>query len=1199
MTFYLSSSERMRIASNGAIKFYAYGSGTFTGTATQKLAVDSSGNLIEIPIGAGPVDGSGTANYITRWSDTDTITTSSIYETGGNIGINTTSPTGRLTIAPYATVNSSSIEFTGADNAVISSYYSQVIAVDNTNTQSGRQIVFAKGGKGYGTQTKTMMVIDADSGNVGIGTSSPSLESGGVGLDILNASYTQLRVRSSNSSAGIEFKPSSGERWEIQASNSNQWFVYNRSDDAYRLLIDGSGNVGIGTTSPSQKLEVVGTITAADTANSGRINLGTNDVNQIGLIRDNTYDLVLLQNAASGNPVYISGAGDVRVSIDSNDNNTDNKFVVGNNAIKSSNDLFYVNEAGTGYFSGSVGIGTTSPTQKLHVAGNIYATGYVQGGTAYISDQSDVSSFGSNSATRSIRVGRDGTANDIFITGSNGNVGIGTASPQGKLDVSSLALSGALSLVLKTTDSGTANGTIRWKNNANSDQAAIGSNYNVTDPGALEFLSGNTTNMILRSNGNVGIGTTSPSSKLEVYDSANANTVTITSDGANEQFRIRRYSNTNEQLLFGVHSSDYSYIQAVEQGVAYRALSLNPNGGNVGIGTTNPVTNLHINGVCGPGSSGALSLAAPAAGGGCPSYIIMGNNDSAGIAGPNIITAANRTLAFGVGDSFSSNSGGNFTGLMYILDSGNVGIGTTSPSYKLQVNADGAGLYVIGANSSPYTQTIASFVYGGNSNSINIENQGGKASFQARDNGNSAMNLHINPVGGNVGIGTTSPSQKLDVAGRALVDQFQYTKAINYSGGDLDSLILAGFYDGSGMANAPNSGWFYVTVEKHSDGSTQWVHQTATSFGAGNTPNEVYTRVRVGSTWGAWKQLGDAASISGTTNYVSKFTSANSIGNSLLYDNGTNVGIGTTSPTEKLHVRNGNLLLDSDPGTSPGIWMPDINGNPSLRIVTDQTDASYTSIINGWGSSANSGVTLGTTRGDGTAFQVRSEVTLSSGFATDSGTTRFIVLGNGNVGIGTTSPSQKLHVDGNLRVTGAYYDSNNSAGTSNQILSSTGTGTDWIDLSAIAGVDGSGSASLVAYWVDGNTITGSAGFFFNNSTNTLTVPSLIESSAERFKTNITPLTGSLEKVQQLQGVVFNRVDVNSNREIGFIADQVEKIYPELVSYDDDGKVHGLQYPRVTAVLVESIKELTQQIQDQNIFIQDLKSRIEYLENKLR
>jgi len=49
----------------------------------------------------------------------------------------------------------------------------------------------------------------------------------------------------------------------------------------------------------------------------------------------------------------------------------------------------------------------------------------------------------------------------------------------------------------------------------------------------------------------------------------------------------------------------------------------------------------------------------------------------------------------------------------------------------------------------------------------------------------------------------------------------------------------------------------------------------------------------------------------------------------------------------------------------------------------------------------------------------------------------------GDVGIGTTAPSQKLHVDGNLRVTGAIYDSNNSPGTSGQLLSSTATGTLW------------------------------------------------------------------------------------------------------------------------------------------------------------
>jgi hypothetical protein len=61
-----------------------------------------------------------------------------------------------------------------------------------------------------------------------------------------------------------------------------------------------------------------------------------------------------------------------------------------------------------------------------------------------------------------------------------------------------------------------------------------------------------------------------------------------------------------------------------------------------------------------------------------------------------------------------------------------------------------------------------------------------------------------------------------------------------------------------------------------------------------------------------------------------------------------------------------------------------------------------------------------------------------------------VINSSGNVGIGTSFPAQKLHVDGRLRVEGAFHDSNNSAGTSGQILSSTVTGTDWIDLSPVA-----------------------------------------------------------------------------------------------------------------------------------------------------
>lgn len=67
------------------------------------------------------------------------------------------------------------------------------------------------------------------------------------------------------------------------------------------------------------------------------------------------------------------------------------------------------------------------------------------------------------------------------------------------------------------------------------------------------------------------------------------------------------------------------------------------------------------------------------------------------------------------------------------------------------------------------------------------------------------------------------------------------------------------------------------------------------------------------------------------------------------------------------------------------------------------------------------------------------------------------IIDNGtNVGIGTASPSQKLHVNGSARITGSVYDSSNSAGTSGQVLSSTGTGTQWV-----AAGGGGGSVSSV------------------------------------------------------------------------------------------------------------------------------------------
>ena len=76
---------------------------------------------------------------------------------------------------------------------------------------------------------------------------------------------------------------------------------------------------------------------------------------------------------------------------------------------------------------------------------------------------------------------------------------------------------------------------------------------------------------------------------------------------------------------------------------------------------------------------------------------------------------------------------------------------------------------------------------------------------------------------------------------------------------------------------------------------------------------------------------------------------------------------------------------------------------------------------------------------------------------------------NARLGIGTTSPSEKLHVSGNTRITGAIYDSNNLSGTSGQVLSSTATGTAWIS----AGGAGTVTSIATSAPITGGTITSS------------------------------------------------------------------------------------------------------------------------------
>jgi hypothetical protein len=106
-------------------------------------------------------------------------------------------------------------------------------------------------------------------------------------------------------------------------------------------------------------------------------------------------------------------------------------------------------------------------------------------------------------------------------------------------------------------------------------------------------------------------------------------------------------------------------------------------------------------------------------------------------------------------------------------------------------------------------------------------------------------------------------------------------------------------------------------------------------------------------------------------------------------------------------------------------------------------------------------------------------------------------------------------------------------------------------------------------------------------------------SSRRWKTNIQTLPNALAKVQQLRGVTYDQKD-SGKHEIGVIAEEVGAVVPELVTYEDNGKdARGVDYARLTALLIEATKQQQREIRQQRNALRTQSAAIRELQADLR
>ena len=628
-------------------------------------------------------------------------------------------------------------------------------------------------------------------------------------------------------------------------------------------LQGGGGNVGIGTSTAAEVLEVIGNVSSSGnvyaisgTGSFGKTTIGTSTPK-------NSYTSLTVNGGEGGNHLaYFErtlGSTGAFVSINANSSdpqvrfyannsarqasvgvdNTNGNFVIASGSAIAGNEAIIMDTNGNLFVTGGAEISARGTAYQIHIDGNDGSGPQIEFGTH--NDPDNFMRFGAFGGVNAIDTkGRDfhlfstAATPGVYFDEDNGKVGIGTDSPSELLHIcgsgdvkikleadSDNSGEGDNPEILFSQDGGLVTGMIGFTSD---NDFKISNEYNA-DEGDIFFKTKDTERVRIIGNGNVGIGTAVPTTKLQVAGDISASGNFILGDlgsgpfisGSQGGLEVSgsgitiHNGSTDGVLKIKRFSGDIGQLSAANTRFTVRALnnkdlSLEDDAGNIGVfvkdggnvgigGTTVPTVPLQVEGVIsasgGISSSGHITINSPAS-----KLLFRGDDTSV-----NHEIESDGNLYITVDDDnddtnqFIQFRANGATNLMKIQDDGKVGIGTTSPSKELTVAGDisaSGDLFVTNADildsdagSNPRLrvgrqdgQHIEINVTD-NDNTIKAEqysdsNFDHKFILEREFEGSGANDFIIRSGStdellinkdGNVGIGTTAPTVKLQVEG--------------------------------------------------------------------------------------------------------------------------------------------------------------------------------------------------------------------------------------------------------------------------------------------------------------------------------------------------------------------------------------------------------------------------------------------------